>query len=766
MTAAVLETPPQAAPSPTYLSEMFRLSISQPNLLCFRLSPEVDREIGNRLSWRFSQKFPDVVVIFEDKYFWVLAKPNQPMPSPEQWREALVTIQEELKEDIGDRSYSIQWVRQPRLTASILAQLAVRILNIRRTFSAADTIWSDNQVEVKREAGFWAETFELQGVTYPALVLTPHSYFTFKGTLADFYKNHPYRHKPKELLIGLKVRDIEKNSSATIIELEGTMGERREELKEKATGAISQQALEPEKSPDEQPVVVVKFGKNTKQFPYAMAALRPCITEETADRFEIKYGDLLKKTKILYQDRKNCLVSYKQKAGEHLDIFGFQLDDSINSRRYEHLFLPPEFKLEETKLLFGKDSSGKKVIGKRGEVLKGLSRGGVYRRHDSYSNPSTEIRISVLKVGDFKVKLSFIEEVRKRLNQYKFKSLSLVDKQTNEIDENRIKGVSINGLSGAEARARVEQAIDALITIPTDIVLTLLPQSDRHADNSDEGSFYSFVSSRLLRRGIASQVIYEETLKNTSNYGNILHQVIPGILAKLGNLPFILAEPLEIADYFIGLDISRTSKKKGVGSRNVCASVRLYDKRGEFIGYRLEDALTEGEEIDKRTIERFLPAAELCGKTVLIYRDGHFCGNELKHLRERAKAIGSKFILVECIKSQIPRLYNFENSILKAPARGLALRLSSQEVILITTELKSENMGLPYPLRLKIIPDEGQQVSIESLVEATLKLTLLHHGALKEPRLPVPLFGSDRIARRRLQGISPGALDGDRQFWL
>jgi len=194
--------------------------------------------------------------------------------------------------------------------------------------------------------------------------------------------------------------------------------------------------------------------------------------------------------------------------------------------------------------------------------------------------------------------------------------------------------------------------------------------------------------------------------------------------------------------------------------------VRLYDKRGEFIRYRLEDALIEGEEIDKRTIERFLPAAELSGKTVLIYRDGHFCGNEIKHLRERAKAIGAKFILVECIKSQIPRLYNFENSILKAPTRGLALRLSSHEVILVTTELKSENMGLPYPLRLKIIPDEGQQVSIESLVEAILKLTLLHHGALKEPRLPVPLFGSDRIARRRLQGISPGALDGDRQFWL
>jgi len=98
----------------------------------------------------------------------------------------------------------------------------------------------------------------------------------------------------------------------------------------------------------------------------------------------VKYGDLLKRTKIPYQERKNCLVSYKQKAGEHLAIFGFHLDDSINSRRYEDLFLPMDFKLEETELLFGKDSSGKNVIGKRGEVLKGLSRGGVYRRHDSY----------------------------------------------------------------------------------------------------------------------------------------------------------------------------------------------------------------------------------------------------------------------------------------------------------------------------------------------------------------------------------------------
>ncbi len=261
-------------------------------------------------------------------------------------------------------------------------------------------------------------------------------------------------------------------------------------------------------------------------------------------------------------------------------------------------------------------------------------------------------------------------------------------------------------------------------------------------------------------------MIYEQTLSNSSNYGHILNQVIPGLLAKLGNLPFILAQALEIADYFIGLDISRGSKKKLAGSRNACASVRLYGKQGEFIRYRMEDALIEGEEIPQRILESFLPAADLRNKTVLIYRDGRFCGDEVEHLRERAKAIGSKFILVECYKSGIPRLYNLNQKVVTAPTQGLALRLSSHEVVLVTTKLASENMGLPYPLRLKVLPDEGQQVSIDCLVETTLKLTLLHHGALKEPRLPVPLFGSDRIAYRRLQGIYPGTLMGDRQFWL
>jgi argonaute-like protein implicated in RNA metabolism and viral defense len=210
--------------------------------------------------------------------------------------------------------------------------------------------------------------------------------------------------------------------------------------------------------------------------------------------------------------------------------------------------------------------------------------------------------------------------------------------------------------------------------------------------------------------------------------------------------------------------VARKPKKNLQGSMNFCACVRLYGQKGEFIRYQLADTLTEGEEIPARILRDFLPQANLKNKKILIYRDGSFRGEEIKHLIDWGRAINAQFILVECSKSRNPRLYNLEEKLLKEPTRGLALRISSQEAILVTTQVP-ERVGVPQTLRLKI-RKEGLLVSIEEVINVTLKLTLLHHGSLKDPRLPIPLFGSDRIAYRRLQGIYPGELEGDKQYWL
>ncbi|MBC6434695.1 hypothetical protein FM036_31140 [Nostoc sp. HG1] len=96
--------------------------------------------------------------------------------------------------------------------------------------------------------------------------------------MSEVYENHPYRQNPRDLLIGLNVRDIENNSSATIVDIKGTVGEREEELLNCKPASTSEVAIR--EAPRDQPVVVVQFGKNKIRYPYAMAALIPCITEQ------------------------------------------------------------------------------------------------------------------------------------------------------------------------------------------------------------------------------------------------------------------------------------------------------------------------------------------------------------------------------------------------------------------------------------------------------------------------------------------------------
>lgn len=289
MTATVSQTE-------TFLSEILPLSVSNQNLICFRLTPKIDQELGNRFAFRFSLKFPKVVTVWKEGYFWIVGTLQQQLPNQNKWRDALAEIQDELHHDIGDRDYSIQWVRQPSPTPLILAQLAVQILRINRSLSFI-TVFSQDLVKVVREVNIWAESVEDLSATLPAITLTIRSRIMPKCDLAEFFNNHPYRDEPEQTLVGLKVQEIEHDHTCTIIGITGTLGEQREELLALAQGSISKRKLE-EASAD-QPVVIVQFGKKKQQFRYPLAALRPCVTAETADQFQVNYGELQKKQKFL-----------------------------------------------------------------------------------------------------------------------------------------------------------------------------------------------------------------------------------------------------------------------------------------------------------------------------------------------------------------------------------------------------------------------------------------------------------------------------------
>lgn len=738
-------------------SEIFRLNLSNVNIMCFQLKPNIEQEEAISLSFHLSRILPHIVVIWEKPYFYALGKfKNSMQDFGIEWESILEHIAAEGIKDFSDRTWQFQEVPLTKtVSANVISLLAYQVLKTSKPYPFSSiTALSKNGVQVKREAKFWAEPIEIGGTLQAAITLTFKSKFFLTKTLAEFFLNHPDKDNPEKLLIDLSVRslsgDIQGNGTITQLIKEPSLVH-KQKLIAQAKNEISKKALQDDLS--DKLLVAVKFGKGRKLYEYGMTALRPCVTSETASRFGVNWGELLKETKIFYKKRTELLATYKKEAENALNNYGFELGLSINSRHYPELFWQPQIPIENTPLLFGNG-----FIGVQSKILTGLSQGGVYRRYHKFSDSSRPIRVTVINLCEISLD-NFIKQLKERLTSYKFESLFVT------------KSISLKNFSGTQARAKVEEVVNELMEIPPDIVLAFLPQSDRNADLEEGGSLYHKIYDLLLNRQIASQMIYEDTLKNPDRYKykNILNQVVPGILAKLGNLPFVLAEPLQIADCFIGLDISRESKAKLSGTMNACASMRLYGKQGEFIRYQLKDTLIPGEEIPKKFLEGLLPKKEFEGKTVLIYRDGRFCGQEVANLLEWAEAIGCKLILVECRKSGIPRLYNFVNKTIAAPEKGLAVRISSTEAVLVTTQV-TEEMGLAHPLRLTVITANHPALifpRIEQVIETTLKLTLLHHGALKMPRIPMPVYGAHKTAKLRLRGIYPSSmLEGDRQFWL
>jgi hypothetical protein len=697
-----------------------------------------DSEMGNQLSFHLSQELPQSVVIWYKGTFFALCKIEVHLPNYDEWKQAIESVKAKVS-DLNDRYLSFQEVKNFTLNSEILSQFACRVIQGKRLIENPIVFEQDN-ILIQRSLEIFPETIDTLKGPLSALNISLRSRMFFKGNLEIFFENHPLRNEAEHLLVGLQVQDLDRQGRGFIRCLTGTMSEKREYLIGKATGSTSKRSLQLAK--DTQPVVGVQFGKKSKIYEYALAALRPCLTQFTAERFNVEYGQLLKHTKISYSDRKNYLIGIHSLAVAELATYGITLNRSINERDYPDLFWKPNYCLSDTLLEFGK---GIKLPCNK--ILTGLSNGGVYRRRDDLLEHP--IQIGILKLIGSRVQ-PFVLELKDRLKTYGFDS-SYLDPIGREITVN-----------DADSRATIEHYLDELLALSPDVVLVFLPSYDRNSDDTKDGSLYHFCYSRILRRKIASQIIYEDTLRENSK--NILNQVVPGVLAKLGNLPFILADQLLAADFFVGLDVGRKIKANLQGSMNACASIRVYGRKGDFINYRIEDALIEGEEIPRKILERILPANSLSGKVVLIYRDGKFCGQEVESLVDRAKAINAKFVLVESRKSGVPRLYYSLDGDLQSPDIGLALQLSSYEAILVTTKVSS-NVGVPKPLRLCLRP-EGHIIPLEQVLDATLKLTLLHHGALRPPRLPMPIYGADRVAGLRLQGVYPSSLEGDRQFWL
>lgn len=531
-------------------------------------------------------------------------------------------------------------------------------------------------------------------------------------------------------LLGLMVADRVSTMKGTIAKVLGTVSQHRDRLLKLASTESAKTAIK--EAAQNELVVQVHAGQN-RYYDYVARALQIVVRTTDYAKFRIDAKQATKALRLSPEARSEMIkqIAAIAKAKQLVS------ERAYNSSAFPGAFLTAQAVHFTPALLIG---GGQRVDVKGDrDVYQRLQRFGVYKRSADFPMGSC-VPIGVLNTLPEITPQGFLQGLQRELQTCKFAS------QITHIE-------TVQNTS----RDVLEQAINRLSARNSSLILALLAD-DESTFSEDEmrWSVYDHIKSFTIGTGMPSQVVTKSTMSNQFALGNI----VLGILSKLGNIPYILAEPLPYADIIVGIDIARRRKERLAGSMNATAIARIYQKSGEFLQYVIHDAPLEGETIPPDVLHTLFPSSIFAGKRVVVHRDGLFRGDEKQALRQWAHQLDAVFHCVEVLKTGAPRIYGFQGRVLQPP-KGSAFKLNEYEAFLISS-LPPFPGVTPYPLRVR----SEAPFPIEQAIHSVLALTLLHYGSLRTPRLPVTIHYSDEIAYLALKGIKPKALEGNIPFWL
>lgn len=300
------------------------------------------------------------------------------------------------------------------------------------------------------------------------------------------------------------------------------------------------------------------------------------------------------------------------------------------------------------------------------------------------------------------------------------------------------------------SQANLESAVRLLLKEPHDLALAFLPDEIESAE--EEAVDDRNTRLQTVGRGMPTLIIHESTMNNPAAMIN----VIMGMVARAGGVPYLLDEGLPYADRVVGLSLIEDTKKD---IDYLTGVARVYKKDGAFIGCTIAtEPVREGEGIPDALLARLFPQAMFGGKRVVLHLDGKQRREVLRALGAWEGEIDAQFFPVEVIRSGVPRVYALNGGKIEAPSWGSAFRLSDTEAFVLTT---SGDAAI-QPIHLRTDPS----FPIEQAIHSVLAFTLLHYGVIKPSKLPVTLYGADAIET----GLRRGVLDGDQTvntpFWL
>ena len=545
----------------------------------------------------------------------------------------------------------------------------------------------------------------------PAASISISSQIIYKDDLKTYYLRYNDPEKIKDLWVVDKTSSLKGQISEVVGELKDHRVRLLSLTSRPEMEAILQQA------PDQELIVEVS------SYEYIMSALHIIVRSSDYQRLGINPKIAQKNLRIPPPLRSSIISRVQSKIGN-------LIHDCYNSRRSPDLFLDTDSLNFKPVLIFG----GNKAIEHNDQTLYNhLLTHGIFKKADPFIIDNT-IRVGILDLAQSKGLGSFLNRLGRDLRKLGFK-LHITEEKTALNPSIHEIGSLIQEIQQKEPH----------------ILLTIIPSS------SAENGLYDEIKYLTIPKGIPHQNCHDTTLSNKFALANMLL----GILGKTGNIPYILANPLDFTDLVVGLDIARKAKETLPGSINISAITRIYFKNGEFLKYVIDDIPIEGETVPASVLRKLFPADVIKGKRVIIHRDGYFRGDEKTALKKWAMELDATFYFIEVIKLGAPRLYMGQGDDILQPPKGTAFLFNKKEALLVSS-LPPFKDATPIPLRIRT----EYPMTIEQALISVLSMTLLHYGSLRSPKLPVTIHYSDKIAGLALKGIKPKNLEGSIPYWL
>lgn len=568
--------------------------------------------------------------------------------------------------------------------------------------------------EIQRDASL--SIWDVDGL--PSLGISIQSSILYKGGTREYIQSL----KNPNDVVGLWVRDKLSSLSGEIIGLIGPLKEHRQRLIDISTKSIMKTFIAQIPNEDE-PILEIKAG--AYRYHYPASALKLIIRShvpEDMERFQIPYKTLMGVFQLT-PDMRSKMIRQVSDVLKSAEIISAAYNARQNPELFNIIDFMPNLKFADQKVFAYSE----------GELANHFIKGGVYKKYAEFEE--WPIEIAVINTLSEKVD-DFIEALRRQLErQFGYK-----------IEINKERKVRVLSPTNLTSAVRVVEKETP------HIVLAFLEDTD---NESDEESYNQHLKSQLIGKGIASHIIRPRMMHNPDS----MTSVLMAILGKTGNIPFVLAEPLEYCDYVIGLDLQRKQKSE---LDQVSALIRIYKSDGEFISYRTHNEERASKApISEQFFAELFPIDLFEGKRLVIHHNRALEDSVIIQLLHWASERAIDLSLVEINDWQAPRIYNLEKKKVVNPPWGSLFRINDHEALLVSTTPSQK--VTTKPLLIKLL---SKTLTIEQAVYSTLAWTLLYYGSHYTPKLPVTIQYANEINLWLDKGLLTTEAEGDMPFWL